>query len=276
MKTPAPTDDVNWAALLRNAEVVDLAAVREMKEAHRRLLDAPGPPPVAAFVRLFRLVNLFALFALQKKRFPVLNRAWADLQWVMKHPELDEFAVNGWLLFDLPVTDDGRTVVEVFAAEIAPDDGGLRAFVEEARRSRYGIYVDDGGTGSSQRLVELLTRRRRMVVRSASHVRGELIWTRIIEHGGMTFMLGDTRGWPPPYRDQVADMLVDRIEDSRWADETDSPEAAYEQFMKLSGPYWFSVLFSRSDRDPVLMPDHYLAYRKGPVPDFVVPQTRRR
>ena len=194
MKTPTPPDDVNWAVLLRNAQVVNLDAVRTMKEAYRRLLHFEGPAPIGAFVRLFRLVHLFAFFAMDKKRFPVLNRAWADLTWVMKHPDLDEFAVNSWLILDLPVTDDGRTVAEVFAAEIAPDDTNLRAFVELTRRSRYGIYVDDGGTRQSQRLVELVTRRRLTVMRSVDSERGELIWTRIIDFGGMTFMLGDTRG----------------------------------------------------------------------------------
>ena len=231
MKTPTSPDDVNWAALLRNAQVLNLEAVRTMKEAHRWLLHFEGPAPIGAFVRLFRLVHLFAFFAMDKKRFPVLNRAWADLQWVMKHPDLDEFAVNSWLILDLPVTDDGRTVAEVFAAEIAPDDTNLRAFVELTRRSRYGIYVDDGGTRQSQRLVELVTRRRLTVMRSVDSERGELIWTRIIDFGGMTFMLGDTRGWPPSHRGAVTEMLLDRLEVSRWATESASEAQAYEQFM---------------------------------------------
>src|SRR2546423_1393025 len=98
MRTPMLPDDMNWAALLRNAQVFDLEAVRAMKEAHRRLLHFEGPAPIGAFVRLFRMANLFAAFAMQKKRFPVLNRAWADLRWIMNHPQLDEFAVSGWLI----------------------------------------------------------------------------------------------------------------------------------------------------------------------------------
>ena len=107
-RTPTTPADVNWAALLRNAEVVDLEAMRAMKEAHRRLFHFEGPAPIAAFVRLFRLVNLFAFCAMQQRRFPVLNWAWADLQWAMANSEFDEYAVHGWLILDLPVAEDGR------------------------------------------------------------------------------------------------------------------------------------------------------------------------
>ena len=272
MKAPKTPDDVNWAALLSNAKVVNLDAVRTMKEAHRRLFRVEGPPGVAAFVRLFRLVGLFGFFAMHKKRFAVLNRAWADLQWVMKNPEADEFSVNSWLFLDLPVTDDGRTLAEAFAAEVAPDDTNLRSFVKMTRASRYGVYVDDGGTRQSQRLVELVTRQRVTVVRSVDSERGELVWARVIDFGGMQFLLGNTRGWPPSHRESVTDMLLDRLEDSRWATEGASEAEAYEQFMKFAGPYWLSVLYAQSDDDPVLAPDHYLNYQRGPVPDLAPPE----
>ena len=272
MKAPRTPEDVDWSALLRNAKVVDLDALRKMKEAHRRLFTFNGPPAIASFVRLFRLVNLFGFFAMRDKRFPVLNRAWADLQWIARHPEVSEFAVAGWVLLDLPVTEEGRTVAELFVEEIAPDNADARAFAEITRKSRYGVYEDVGGTRQSHRLQELVTRRKVTVTRGVGGDPGELYWTRIIEWGGMAFMLGDTRGWPADRRRQVEEMIIDRVGLSPWMTAKTSVADAYEPFMKMTGPYWFSVLYAHSDDDPVLEPDHYLSYRSGPVPDLLDPR----
>ena len=244
MKSSTFTDGMDWAALLRNAKVVDLQAVREMMEAHRSLFRFDGPPEIGAFVRL----------------------------WILKHPEAGEFSIASWLYFDLPVTDDGRTVVEVFAAEIAPENDELRAFVDVARKSRFGIFADAGGTRSSHRLLELVTRRRVTVTRGVDHDPGELFFTRVVDWAGMKFMLGDTRGWPASHLGSVTDMILSRVEVSTWRATVSSVADAYEKFMKLGGPYWFSVLYSLGDDDPVLEPSHYLTYEHGPVPDLAPPQ----
>ncbi|MCK6574829.1 hypothetical protein L6V77_27475 [Myxococcota bacterium] len=262
-----PTD-LNWAMLLKNTQVVDLAAVRAMQAAHAALFRFDGPREIGEFVRLFRLTGLFAHFAMAEKRFPILNRAWADLERFMKHPEADEFTATSWMFLDLPVTDDGRTVAEVFAAEIAPDHPEVKRFVDVVRASRYGLYADAGGTRSSHRLVELITRRRVSVMRGVDCGPGELFWTRIIEWRGTRFMLGNTRGWPGRHREQVLDTLVGRIIESPWDGPGIPGDAAYEQFMRWAGPYWLSLFFIRSDDDPVLEPTHYETYREGPVPDY--------
>lgn len=260
--------DLNWALLLRNTQVVNLAAVREMKAAHAALFRFKGPPEIGEFVRLFRLVGLFAHFAMSEGRFPILQRAWADLERFTSHPEADEFTGTNWMFLDLPVTDDHRTIAEVFAAEIAPNSAELKKFVEVVRTSRYGVYVDAGGTGSSHRLVELITRRRVTVMRGVHCGPGELFWTRIIEWRGTRFMLGNTRGWPGSRQEQVTDMLIDRLVTSPWQAPGTSNEAVYERFMKMTGPYWLSVVFLRSDDDPVLEPTHFERYlRAGVEPD---------
>jgi len=263
--------DLDWAALLRNTQVVNLDDVRNMQEAHRRLFRFEGPPAIAAFVRMFRLIGLFGHFAMSQKRFPVLNRAWADLQWILRNPDADEFSVASWAFLDLPVTDDGRTVAELFRAEIAPNHAEVGAFVDMTRASRYGIYVDDGGTRRSHRLRELVTGRRVTVTRGVDSEDGELFWTRIIDFGGMSFMLGDTRGWPPSQLATVTDMLIARLSAPRWMTAAASVADAYQNFMKMAGPYWLSMLYARSDHDPLLEPDHYLSYGRGTVPDLAPP-----
>ncbi|MCC6810750.1 MAG: hypothetical protein IT381_25195 [Deltaproteobacteria bacterium] len=265
----ATADGLDWAALLRNAKVVDLAAVRQMREAHRALFSFDGPPEIGAFVRLFRLTGLFAFFAMEQRRFPILNRAFADLQWVAQHPDADEFVLASWLYFDLPVTEDGRTLVEAFAAEIAPENEDMRRFVNITTKSRFGIYADTGGTRSTHRLQELLTRRRVTVTRGVDADPGELFFARIIDTGGMRFMLGNTRGWPASYVGTVTAMMMTRIAASVAAEE--AVGEAHEKFMKLSGPYWFSVLYTASDDDLVLDPEHHLTYRDGPVPELSLP-----
>ena len=82
----------DWPKLLRNTKVVDLAAVREMQAAHRALFDFQGPPEIGHFVRLYRLTCLLGFIFMQSKRFPILNRAFADLQWVQRNPAADEFS----------------------------------------------------------------------------------------------------------------------------------------------------------------------------------------
>jgi len=132
--------------------------------------------------------------------------------------------------------------------------------------------VDDGGTRRSHRPRELVTGRRVTVTHGVDSEDGELFWTRIVEWGGMTFMLGDTRGWPPSQRATVTDMVSARVSAPRWMAASASVMDAYQNFMKLSGPYWHSMLYARSDHDPLLEPDHYLNYGHGPVPDLALPQ----
>ena len=257
--------DLNWALLLRNTQVVKLKAIREMKAAHAALFRFEGPREIGEFVRLFRLVSLFAHFAMSEARFPILNRAWADLERFTSHPEADEFTATSWMFLDLPVTDDHRTIAEVFAAEIAPDNPDVKRFVDVVRASRHGVYVDAGGTRSSHRLVELITRRRVTLLRGVDAEPGELFWTRIIEWRGTRFMLGDTRGWPASRREQVTDMLVGRLVTSPWQVPGASNEAVYERFMKMAGPYWLSLVYIRSDDDPVLEPTHIERYLAAAV-----------
>jgi hypothetical protein len=268
MTSSKKPDGINWSALLANTKVVDLKAVRDMEKAHRALFEFEGPPVIGQFVMLFRLTGLFGFFAMSEKRFPVLNRAWADLQWILDNPEADEFSVASWAFLDLPVTEDGRTVVEVFGAEIGPNHADVQKFVEVARLSRYGMYVDDGGTGRTHRLVEMFTKKRQTITRGVPADPGELFWTRIIDWGGMRFMLGDTRGFPAPNLHKVKDMIKVRLADPLWSTPGATTADAYERFMKLAGPYWFSILYSDDDDDPVLQPDHYLAYGHGPVPEL--------
>jgi hypothetical protein len=268
MPSSSTLNDPDWAALLRNSEVVDLKAIRDLQEAHRAVFEFKGPPAIAELVRMFRMTGLFAFLQMQQKRFPVLNRAWADLQWILKNPAADEFSVASWAYFDLPVTEDGRTIVQVFGADIAPKHPGVQAFVDVARNSRYGIYVDDGGTGRTHRLVELVTRRRVTVLRGVHGDSGELYWTRIIEWRGQKFMLGDTRGWTSANRDFVTELVLKHVGEEPWSSLCSTLPEAYERFMKLSGPYWLSMLYSQNEDDPVLLPLHQLAYLDGPVPDL--------
>lgn len=228
---------------------------------------------IGGFVRMFRMLGLFAHLAMHEKRFPILNRAWVDLQRILQNPAADEFSVASWVFLDLPVTGDGKTVADVFAAEMAQYNADASAFVQVTRNSRYGVYVDDGGTRRTHRLVELVTRKRVTVRRGINVDPGELVWTRIIDWNGVKFMLGDSRGWPPAHRDAVTDMLLKRLVVPAWLTPGSPMVDAYERFMKLAGPYWLSMLYANNEADPVLEPLHYLSYARGPVPDLPVPPT---
>lgn len=272
MTSSSTPNEPDWAALLRNSNVVNLKAVRDLQEAHRALFQFEGPPAIAELVRLFRMTGLFAFLQMQQKRFPILNRAWADLQWILKNPAADEFSVASWVYFDLPVTQDGRTIVEVFGAEIAPNHPSAQAFVDVARKSRYGIYVDDGGTGRTHRLVELVTRRRVTALRGVHGDPGELYWTRIIDWRGQKFILGDTRGWAPASRNTVTELVLKHVGEEPWSSSSSTLPEAYERFMKLSAPYWLSMLYGQNEDDPILTPSRHLSYLDGPVPDL--PETK--
>ncbi len=274
-RSTPPAPDLDWAALLRDVNVVDLDAVREMQAAHSALFHFEGPPGIREFVRMFRLLHFYAIVALSEKKYPVLNRAWDDLRWVMNHPEIDEFSVNSWLFLDLPVADDGRTLAEEFAATVAMGDEGAANFARITKSSHHRIYVDAGGTGPFQTLVDLITGEKVTVTRGTDAERGELIWTRVIEYGGMKFMLGNSRGWPPSQRNAVTAMLRDRLDEFEFTMELTGKTQVYEQFMKLAGPYWLSILYAQSDSDPLYAPEHFLSYEEGEVPEFVPPSVHQ-
>ena len=79
-------------------------------------------------------------------------------------------------------------------------------------------------------------------------------------YGDQVFMFGNPKGFPKEKRTQIEDMVLDKI--MIYSDAQDSPEAQYEAFMKLAGPYWMSCVTKDQDA-PILDPDHYLTYLDG-------------
>jgi len=62
--------------------------------------------------------------------------------------------------------------------------------------------------------------------------------------------VGDPKGFPKEKKAQIRDMVLDKM--MIYFDAAETPEATYEKFMKLAGPYWMSCVTktmpSRSSR----------------------------
>jgi len=86
--------------------------------------------------------------------------------------------------------------------------------------------------------------------------KGEILLTRAIRHGEQVFLWGDPKGFPREMKSQIENMVSGKL---FYFDDEETPEAQFEAFMKLAGPYWMSCV-TKNEATPILDPDHYLTY----------------
>lgn len=83
-----------------------------------------------------------------------------------------------------------------------------------------------------------------------------MLLSRMVACGDEVFTFGDPKGFPKDAKNQIEDMVRDRLFcDSKM----DTFVEQYETFMKLAGPYWMSCV-TKNDETPILDPDHYRKY----------------
>ncbi len=244
-----------------------LDELRDMKAAHAFLTETiEGPPGFGEYMRAYRFLLFFGIACVAEDKYPALTRCWKDLERLfMSDPAFgDGVFVQSWALMDFPFGPERQTVLDYFEEFVKGTETGplFQRFVDEARKSRLGFYQDTGRTKTVANFRELISGRTISAFPSVdAYGKGEILLTRAIRHGEQVFFWGDPKGFPKETKGQIEDMVRDKL--FYFTEET-TPEAQFEAFMKLAGPYWMSCV-TKDEAVPILEPNHYRMYldRRG-------------
>lgn len=253
-----------WHAMLpggKSPGAYTLHELRAAKQVHAFLTEnVPGPEQFAQYIRAFRYLMFFGIACVAEDKYPPLTRCWKDLERrFMRDPGFDDGVfVQSWVLIDFPFGPSGETALDYFEAFLKGTDAGsqFQPFIDAARKSRLGLHQDVMRTKKVAKFRELLSGK---VIEAFPSVddygKGEILLIRAMTCGDQVFFFGNPKGFPKEKKEQIEDMVLDKLFDF----EGDDPIAQYEAFMKLAGPYWMSCVCSDADA-PVLAPDHYRTY----------------
>lgn len=239
-----------------------LDELRSMKAAHAFLTEKiKGPPGFAEYLRAYRFLLFFGIACVSENKYPALTRCWRDLeQLFMGDPTFqDGVFVQSWALMDFPFGPEGQTALDYFEELLKGIDGEpeFSRFIEEARKSRLGLYQDVGRTKTVARFRELISGNTVSAFPTIDgYGKGEILLTRAIRCGEQVFLWGDPKGFPKEAKGQIEDMVIDKL---YYFSEEKTPEAQFEAFMRLAGPYWMSCV-TKNEAVPILEPDHYRIY----------------
>ena len=239
-----------------------LDQLRNVKAAHAFLTEKiDGPPGFAEYLRAYRFLLFFGIVCVVENKYPAFTRCWKDLEKLfMGDPAFEDGVfVQSWALMDFPFGPERQTAVDYFEDFLEETEAGpgFQRFIDEARRSRLGLYQDAGRTKTVANFRELISGRTISAFPSVDHYeKGEILLTRAIRHGEQVFLWGDPKGFPKEMKGQIENMVRDKL---FYFDDEETPEDQFEAFMKLAGPYWMSCT-TKNEATPILDPDHYLTY----------------
>jgi hypothetical protein len=91
--------------------------------------------------------------------------------------------------------------------------------------------------------------------------KGQICLARVLTAGGHKFLFGETHCWPSENASHIFNMMLDKmslycLEVPKMGSES-RLSAQYEKFMKISGPYWMSIVGESDYFADVIMPDFY-------------------
>lgn len=257
-KTKSPWLTTVPAGMLSKLSLEELRAFNGTHE----FLTEPiqGPEGIAYHIRGYRYLLFFAIACIAENKYPRLTRCWKQLDRLfMRSPPFDDdLFVQAWILFDFPFGPKGETALDYFEAFLAGSEGGtqFQYFIDEARKSRLGLYEDVMRTKNVSKVRELFTGCTVSAVRSVEEYgRGEIWVVRMIEYRGEVFLFGDPKGWPKETKRKLQNMVADKF----FYFPGDTDVERYTNFMKLAGPYWMSCV-TKDESVPILDPDHYQTY----------------
>ncbi len=239
-----------------------LDELRNMKAAHAFLNEKiEGPPGVAEYMRAYRFLLFFGVVCVAENKYPALTRCWKELEKLFMSDPIfeDGVFVQSWVLMDFPFGPERQTALDYFeeflaGIEVGP---GFQRFIDEARKSRLGLYQDTGRTKTAASFRELISGRTISAFPSVdAYGKGEIFLTRAIRCGEQVFLWGDPKGFPKEMKSRIENMVRDKL---FYFDEETTTKAQFEAFMKLAGPYWMSCV-TTNDALPILEPDHYRTY----------------
>jgi hypothetical protein len=239
-----------------------LDELRNVKAAHAFLTEkVEGPPGFAEYMQAYRFLLFFGIACVAENKYPALTRCWKDLEKLfMSDPAFEDGVfVQCWALMDFPIGPERQTALDYFEELLKGTEAGpaVQRFIDEARKSRLGLYQDAGRTKIVANFRELISGRTISAFPSVdAYEKGEILLTRAISYGEHVFLWGDPKGFPKEAKNHVEDMVHRKL---FYFAEEKTPAAQFEAFMKLAGPYWMSCV-TKNDATPILEPDHYRTY----------------
>jgi len=263
MNTTTP----EWMNILPvSSDKLTFEQLRNFKDFHALIniqdFGPNAPASVKYAIRSFRFIYLFAVILIDEKRFPALNRCWDDLHSRFGKDFVfnDGMAAEAWIFFNFPLNKEGRTVLDEFEDfnrinEAQSEE--FQQFIQAAKVSRLGLYQEILSTSRVTKFKELFTDEVISTIRSVpEYNHGEIFLGRILEVGGDRFLFGDPSCFPADRKEEIMFMVTNKM--AAYGSE-DSMAEDYEKFMRLSGPYWMSVVSDDKDAE-ILMPDHWMRY----------------
>jgi len=260
-KKPPPA----WCSLLPGRlapSTFTLDELRATKLAHAFLTEQiQGPEGLAYYVRGFRCLLFFAVACIAENTYPPLTRCWKHLEQLFaKDPAFDDDVfIHSWILMDFPFGPARETALDYFQEFLEGTSVGsdLQPFIDEARRSRLGLYQDVIRTRQVAKFRELFTGRVVSAFPSIdAYGNGEILLARMMAYKDQVFIWGNPKGFPKEAKSQIEEMVWNKL---FYFPDGESDAVQYETFMRLAGPYWMSCV-TKKDDIPILEPDHYLNY----------------
>ena len=141
-----------------------LDQLRNVKAAHAFLTERiEGPPGFAEHMRAYRFLLFFGIACVVENKYPAFTRCWKDLEKLfMSDPAFEDGVfVQSWALMDFPFGPERQTALDYFEEFLKGTEAGpgFLRFIDEARKSRLGLYQDSGRTKTVANFRELISGR---------------------------------------------------------------------------------------------------------------------
>ncbi|SMF35151.1 hypothetical protein [Pseudobacteriovorax antillogorgiicola] len=252
---------------------VNVAALKSLKQL-RKLIDkkVDAPEPFKKVLEDWNKFRVYAITAVVYDEYPALTKCWKHLQAKFGEWAFDESMICAWAFFNFPL-ENGLSFGENFvASDDAPEQ--LKPFVRDMVATRLGLYQVVLNSGKYLRLKELITDK---VFEAHNTIdtpaTGEISLARLVPVDDRFMIFGSPSSFPAEYKEQLESMVLSKML-LYYGEGSDS----YEKHMKLSGPYWVSVVSENRNAD-ILNPDYQERYHDEELtfttslPDWMMPKS---
>ncbi len=233
---------------------VNVAALKTLKQLRKQIeKQVDAPEPFKQILEDWNKFRLYGIITVINEEYPALTKCWKHLQAKFGKWAFDESMIDSCCFFNFPC-EKGQSFAEIFInRNDTPEQ--LKHFTMAMSKTRLGLYQLVLNSGKYLRYRELITDR---VVETYNYIDtpspGEISLARLLPIEDKFMIFGSPSGFPAEYKDQLESMVLSKMLLYYGEDTT-----SYEQHMKLSGPYWISVVSENKNGD-ILDPDFYERY----------------
>lgn len=223
------------------------------------LEDLPGPKYFTEAIRNWRQFFILCMTSIHTDEFPPLTQCWNELEERFGDSFSDEVFMASCILADFQFGKENLSFADRL---ISSEPEELQDFAAQIARSRLGVYQILDIKNNFLTLKEFFTDK----VISVFHMleepeKGQICLARVLTARNHKFVFGEIHCWPSENKSQIFNMIVDKISlyclDATKNGSESRLSAQYEKFMKISGPYWMSIVGETDFFADVIMPDFY-------------------